>query len=532
MTQGILTGDMRRWKLMNSWRNRMIRRLPGLLGHSLLAKLRSVPKLPAFLIAGAAVCIVVAIASDRAVQCPVRGKLTRFGNIALRYDTAQDSGISPLCGCAEELKAEEWRGVTFFGQQAKLRRSGGLPLTYYLLSGAYPGKSVWNPPDYHDSFLSEGIVWVLEVPADVEFNPRALNTSLPENYKIIRRVEFDGEKYLSLVTAQDLNIELLGPTPLVAWIPAKDSEVSITETHGMFSTSPTLIDVVEEYRSWPVRKDPDKDYTAKPNRHLVEYPLGDFLGPDVVFWTDDPKAVATAAKGISFSGSAEEGYRVIIAVLISRAPWSVRLSCIPVDQGWMDDYLRLLPDLGGRVLSRPLDAPGQTQLTIKSNMSEADVAGMYRLMDEHQFVWINDIGGEVRDRGVEFGQRFNYEFRYPPLPARGGVNIFGPLASLRFTSAEGKLLARNHRIDIDVGSQVAFEGMRGLAPAKGVISVPVKTDVSSSDFQIESVRRLVVNGQTQNTVGTLFGISTAAEQLIVAAAIVQALCAVIALRRG
>lgn len=490
---------------------------------------RSVPKLFLWLFFGTFLCVVILVSSGVAVPSPVRGKLTKFGEISLNYNTSQASGISPLCGCAAELEAEKWRGITFFGRGIHLRRSGGCAFTNYLLSGAYPAQIVWNPPNYADSFLAEGTVWVFSIPDDVQFDPQALKTTVPSNYRVIRRVEFDGEKYFSFVTRDGINIRLLGQTPLIAWIPAKGSDVSIKTKKGMFPASPTSLELVEHYHRWD--RDPSDDADKGHKQEHVDYPLGDFLGPDVVIWTEDPNAFVTASKNIWFSGLEQENHRVVIAALISRPPWSVRISCIPVDEAWIDKYSEVLPHLGGRVISRKLDQAGQVELTLDSVANSDEFQNAYRLMTEHQFVWVNDLGGEVKDRGVNFGQRFNFEFRYPPIPAKDGINIFGPVHSLRFSAAEGRLLARNQRVDIDVNSYVGFEGMRGLTFEGGLISIPVKTDSASADFHVRSVKRLEVNGETENTVRKLLGMSTAAEQVIIFAALVQAVCAVLALRR-
>src|ERR1044072_3850630 len=73
--------------------------------------------------------ILIFVFLKMSASAKIAGQITRFGNVELQYNTQQIEGISPLCGCWAQKKAEDWRGISFVARRLQLKREGTDPVT-------------------------------------------------------------------------------------------------------------------------------------------------------------------------------------------------------------------------------------------------------------------------------------------------------------------------------------------------------------------------------------------------------------------
>lgn len=462
-------------------------------------------------------CVAVIVLHTVRLPTSVGGKIRRLGDLVITYTDPQRIGTSPLCGCdtGEESRPDEWRGVTFAARNLLIHRTGGPQLTQYLITPAYPGKMTWNPHAFARRFKMECEAFILTIPAEGEFDPAALNAeTIPPGYHIERHTVFAGEGYASFITDKEFHVALLGSVPLVAWIPTTNSSVALQYRKGMFASSRSAFSLQEKYLAW------QGDFAERTFKEILteaEYPVADFLGPNIIFWSADEKGVLAVEKGGTFEQKPDEGRKSVLAFLIKRAPWSARLACIPVDSQWKSEYLYALPDLGDALMARALDAPGEITLSATDDdQDRVNLRRVYEQLRANDRVWVRNIPAMYTTDDNQVVDQISMEFRYPPMPPIEGCNIFGNLSHLEVHSALGRLDAAGQEIDMQTATSVELRDMKDPSFEAGVLKIPVKADAGDVEFSVKSVSQLKINGQTRNNIGRIIGIRTEYEFLMLA----------------
>ena len=255
----------------------------------------------------------------------VRGTLTQFGDIHLRYDTAQATTYSPLCGCAADMEAANWKGLTVLTQRATIETKGTLPFTEYWISGAMPKAVEWAPSSFAKM---QGIVYIFSLSKAERFDPDYLiDRNFPSTYRIVSQETFE-EGFATLITKERINVALLGDKPLACWIPAKGSDVSIANKREMFPGSVGRFQIKEGFKSWD-EETLETSYRENQEHKPADYPLGDFLGPNVLVWSEDQSAIITTESGSLVEPSVPNGEWMIVALLIEKPPFAARIVAMP-----------------------------------------------------------------------------------------------------------------------------------------------------------------------------------------------------------
>jgi hypothetical protein len=211
--------------------------------------------------------------------------------------------------------------------------------------------------------------------------------------------------------------------------------------------------------------------TAEPQ----SYPIGDFLGPDLVIWTTDPNAQMPTTP---LRAPAQSG--VVTALLIGTSTFSTRIGVVPLSN----------EELAAR---RRVDAqsPGQAQqdvflggydgghitLTVDEPLGSAAYNALRQQTAAHPNVWMNvmanpymaaPVGSPVPappPNGLQPPpEPYRVEERFPPLPLYGGFNVFGPLEQVLFSGVYGHVTVGASPLDLS-GSVSAGAGNGSPASA-------------------------------------------------------------------
>lgn len=444
-----------------------------------------------------AACIagVVYLRSGRPVS--IRSNLTKIGDIEFSYRHFQNEDISPLCGCYEEQNPEKWRGVTFTTRRVRIERSGPEPITAYQVSAAEPEPIKW---------LSGGVrfkaeLYFLSLPSNETFNPQLLlKGQLPATYQIINRIQFEPKRQFVFFSEKELNVVLLGDKPLGAWIPSDGSRVSVEYNKGMFPAAKVKGVIKETYH---LRE-------RLPVFGTVGMPLGDFLGPDVVLWSEDEKVFILDGRNVvKFPPGGT--YDRKIAVLITHPPFSLRVACIGEDATAEAAYTDLVKKVSGPeqdylpALRYKMGDSGTVKVQIEDVKEDAaEFAEVYKRMAEQDTITVPDIrgdffaiDGETNENLGKFNLLPGMTFRYPPLPPNPGFNVFGSFSDITFNSAQGNLMLGTQPVSIGVPSALQLRDINFLKVEGGMVNIPIRWAAADerADVQLEATAKVFLNGE-------------------------------------
>jgi hypothetical protein len=340
------------------------------------------------------------------------------------------------------------------------------------------------------------------VPNGEEFSPELLvSKQLPKSQKIVDEKQADAIDFLMLVTRDGkLNVNLLGHTPLASWIPIKGSTTLLKYEPGMHLDNEGLASIEEHYKEYPaaaIRLDEDKKEVSWDDS--IEYPLGDFLGPNLVFWSSDSTAYLRLENEVLFNGRNEDtSSHRIIAVVIGESAFSVRVACQPFGEDELEAHAK---DSNGRlIIPRRVRDSGKITINVSNPEGQAgDFDQIYNVMKTSPTVEVSLPCACNVDQRQDISET-NVGFRYPPLPPNEGFNIFGPIGQLKLTSALGKIMVGSHSFDIAAPSKLELRNIESLEVEGGVISIPIqlKTHTREANFELRGTSEVYINDESLN----------------------------------
>lgn len=434
----------------------------------------------------------------------IRAELTGLGDIEFTYSGKQNAGISPLCGCYAEQPSEAWRGITFPARYVQIQREGSKPLTGYMMTAAEPGSTQW----WGSTFQLQGSVYRFAIPETEDFDPRVLlNDKFPESYRVISTRKYDQTKYFMLISSKGLNVALMGNTALGSWIPTDASQVRVEyRKEGMHLSARNIAVIEERYRNTEVN--------VETGTVPEGVPLGDFLGPDVIFWSEDPAAVLVANEDIIELTEPPQKHEKVIQAIITQPSFSVRLGVDPMEQDLVDSFVRDLKDYNslpnqerekgssvGAMVIGQLDDGKVTVSIIDPEKQSEEFDAVYGLMKENDVVQ-RRVNFDAMLDGKPFKKSYMMDFRYPPIPPNRGFNIFGPISSIKFSKALGTLALGSRDIEIKVPSMLDFREIQSLDVDKGVFAVPIQLNPAEAKakIQLKATSQTFLNNEPLNRV--------------------------------
>lgn len=479
---------------------------------------------------------------NREISTHISASFSQIGNIQAVFGSQPNGGISPACGCAHP-KSNEWRGVTFTGRAVTLTRSGRSPWTEWVMSGPQE-----DPISLYDSMKRLEIRVIRfrlrGAGGGGDFDPRWLrDPSVLRQHADVQTDRPIRSHVLKLINHGSLHVDLTGPVPVGAWIPVPGSHISLGADVGAFQEEPSTLNMTEKYPGVLGQQ------TKNAILNREGYPLGDFLGPNVVVWSDDP---STESPGTPL---ARPGGRSITAVVISKSTFSVRIGAVPLssdERTISHAYYQAVPQFraresihwggadGGVVnvqVTKPL-TPGQyvrlrrrvtrhptveikswedrwigpmTQTSKRITIPGQSVAGEYYMAEAYPGTIHDSATGPRNTLGdldfeVPKGSTPNHGYSstiesYPPLPSVSGFNVFGPLTHLRIANAVGSVLVGDRTIALGSPATVEFRVLKGLEDAqhRHLIAVPVSTAENQAKIQLTAVAGVEINGQDETS---------------------------------
>lgn len=451
------------------------------------------------------------------VPTKIAGEISEFGDVELSYNSVQNAEISPLCGCYEKPEADHWRGVTFLARHLTLHRTGTHPKTAYFVTAAMPDTIRW----YASSFRLQGIAYTLEITNDGAFDPHLLLSSkFPSSYRVLSKKVLKREEAVLFVTGEKLNVDLLGDKPFASWIPVEDSRVSLKYQKDAYAKSKGTATIEEVYKNWS--EETIKDSPTKADFSNTSYPIADFIGPNIVLWSDDETAVVASNHELShqiLSTASSSQRRKITAVLITKPPFSARVACMPYAEEHLQKYMQLMKsDIPQYAFAER--GSGRVEITIEDPEGQNRKAGFDKIrqsLERDDTVYVSDIpirGGTFADQddpNTTWSMPDNMlgvQFRYPPLPPNKGFNIFGQVNNLKFSSAKGNLTVGTRPLEIATTYELELKNIKQQKVKGDVIPIPIQITDQKANLDIEVTSEVIVNGEAKNRMSDAYGLQT------------------------
>jgi len=445
------------------------------LGWSRRVVRRAAPLVLSFLAAtGFTWALVVSVNHPRPSE--TRLDLSTTSQIHLAYSgSLQEDGISPVCGCLNEVDPNEWWGISGLARNTILERVGGGPYTKYSLFGPGPSEIRFAP----DVFKTSARIFIIKHSfAHEGFDPRLLfSGKLPEGYQVVTMEDVE-EPFISIISKSHIHVDLLSKFPAFAMLPLEASDVSIEREVGMYADAPSRLRLTERYSSWPHKfAKRSKDY------RIEEFPSVDFVGPDIVFWTDSDNNADIVTPRKVFHGPPPSA-GAVIGVFITKPPFATRVAIMPLTERERDrevaapnpkfTYPSLSDDGGVRLtVLNPADLAREYS-DIRDFVRRHPVEAVTEIPLSSSEIPVEDIDhpGPVLRGHVPPNSKIRLEFRYPPLPPQAGLNLFGPLKTLGVSEAVGSVSLGNSRAVPADRSIVEIGDISDINRDRGVISLP------------------------------------------------------------
>lgn len=446
------------------------------------------------------ICIAAFMYLRQSTSVTIKSSLTDVKDIELKFSDYQSQGYSPVCGCFGEQRPENWRGISFATRHLTIERTGRLPTTAYMLTVAAPRQITWSSPG--ERFSAD--LYFISLPSREVFVPKnILENSTPATYQILEKRHFDPRRYFMIFSEEALNVDLLGDKPLGAWVPSDAAKVKIAYSRGMFPSSKTSATISEDYSI---------QETGSPLQEIVGVPLGDFLGPKIVVWSNDDKLNIMAGKDIINPPAPLKNSQIVTA-LVAHPPFSLRIACIPEDADVVSIYRQVLASKPVQhsdvdylqMVRHPEDEQGVVNILIPDiEEGAAQFAAVYKKMKENDIVRVPNVPGDFivkdYDTGKEIGKYKTVpwmEFRYPPIPPNPGFNVFGSFSAINFRDIKGHILVGSRVHEINVPSDLELRDINSLEIDGGVIKVPIRWDSKGSlvDIQLQATAQARLNGE-------------------------------------
>ncbi len=428
----------------------------------------------------------------------VTGELSNIRDVSFTTAPTAIRGISPVCGC-KRPPVNAWRGITFAAREVTLTRRGHSPWTQWDLSGAAP----------EEIGFVDNVDWLtmraVRFQTRAAFNPLWMLGSLKRHGRVRASSVIQGYDSI-LLTHGSIHVAMLGPAPVAAWIPYPGAHVSITRRPSAFPQQAQASEISEEY---PAAMGVHKNRLPSPQ----SYPLGDFLAPNVVVWTED--AAAHLSQG---SFEADAGPHVVTALLLPASSFALRVAAIPLANSEAKLFTKgLLSQHRSRREPRGVvgafDGGGVT-VDVSQPMSRRAYSEMREHVAAQETRWLDlranpDIeqpNGAPVPPPEENGEppapwRYRRQERYPPLPLYDGFNIFGPLSSLTFEAVNGNLNVQDRTVNLSGSPELTLSDLKRFRDIDGGtgLAAPLATSEGAAKLAFRAVAGVRVNGVTQTT---------------------------------
>lgn len=411
-------------------------------------------------------------------------EISSFEDVVFSYSTHQNEWISPLCGCFTEQSQEEWRGLTFTARNIEVNNTNkNTNLTGYFITSPFPGKINWFPR------LGFNVtIFSIALPNKYAFDPSMLLTKNFPKDTIVKTKTLLQLEGLYYMTDSNINISMLGEYPIASWIPMRNSAFTISKQKSMFPNSNATILLKEEHEEYFGKTWQDVQGTTHLTEY-IDYPMGDFLGPNIALWSDlglvlkkkentlDPDNLIYVEKDF---------YNIIknkdhITALLINPTFSTRITAIPINQiepSKMAVKPASLDDVkNGKQLSVMASDAGTMTVSILDSIEQDEFENIYEKIRSNDSIIAKNF--KMVDMDIAY-----MDFRFLPLPRHRGFSIFGDVNFLKFSSAVGKIMIGSSSLEVNAPSNIEFRNIKKLHTREKVIPIPIQIDTLSNKTNI------------------------------------------------
>ncbi len=436
------------------------------------------------------------------------GTISHTGDVELTYKYPQSSGISPLCGCLAPQEADTWRGITFAARTLTLEREADLsspppesyrvtPRTAFYITSPLPAPV--NNLRARLKFKAE--LYVIELSPQDVFDPDKFVKNGYPDVRVLSRKSMEQTEFIQLIGSEKVNIHLMGEKALAAWIPARNSLVSVGSLPKQFPAEKNVAFIEERYTRAPPQ------YTVDGSALIedLDLPLGDFMASTVILWTEERATILTeqGTLGLPSNGSTSEK---IITLAVLQPSFSIRIACQPMSDELLNEVMARKSDLlegdpnQKAVLWLERDA-GRVLLTITDPEGQArDFDQVYDEFEKNDVIYAQ-VTIDTSEGPNPQWEKAAMDFRYPPIPRYAGFNIFGSLSRMKMDNALGTLQVGTKIYPLNVPSQLELNEIEAFRVQGGTMSFPVQLDLNreAAIFHLQATSKVFVNGDSLTT---------------------------------
>lgn len=452
--------------------------------------------------------VIAAATLARSYATELTGRLAGVRELSFVEGTQADGGLSPNCGC-DKIPVNSWRGITFASRRLTISRHGGAPWTEWIISNAEP----------HNISLGGKELFLqgeaLRIRSDGRFDPQQLIDARGPGAEVLQRWPIK-HFAVSLYSREAVHVAMFGSVPVGAWVPFPGSRVQLSSDHSPFFEDEPRPKIEEKYPSdVGIDRAISRPGHGKGDEPQV-YPFGDFLGPNIVFWTSDPRAQIPGSTLDSPGGPG-----IITAIVLRKCCFSAQLDVAPVTSGFLAGLRRYgeeKPGGSAEVIYNQDVKPGHLEVEVE------------RPLDHRQYEELRErvrarprVGVRVRlPSGLPelpapvqaLAPREQAQIResgyyiegvhYPPLPKFAGFNVFGPLRQVAFKGVRGSLMVADKTVNLAGSADLELGEVSGLRDKSGeeLIAAPLSTSAESADLEFSAVGTASVNGVSKTTVNS------------------------------
>lgn len=434
----------------------------------------------------------------------VTGKLQYSGNVTVQFRDSQHLAISPVCGCYRP-RVGRWRGISFAGTDLRIRREGTTERTSFLVTAPQPSLTTWLPS--YLRVLSD--IYSFSLPFDSVFSPDSLLSTTWLNSHPHIKHSYHNLSDFALVSAKPLGVHMAGKAPLGAWIPAEGSTVVLSYDDDAVGSEEAHARIEEQYV--PYTGGIEGDIAPYVFKTPMGFPLGDFLGPNVILWTDDPSAIIRvsddARQDSSLLSPPVAGQRHITAVVATSA-FAIRVAVSPLGEWWERENARH-PIWPGE----PRDSGKVFVELLTPQIPEAEYQSIYEWVRANELTSVpTHLGTENQLTSL---MAVAMSFRYPPVPNNAGFNVFGALSFLRFDWTDGEMNVGTQTQPL-VSTPLELRGIDTLLVRDAKEAVPLRLHLpdGQAEFNFQAKSEVSINGEhpgmarekTLQTLSVVFGL--------------------------
>jgi hypothetical protein len=421
----------------------------------------------------------------------ISASVSELQEIGFGYAADAEPGLSPMCGCNDVLASHVWRGVSFATKETAIEVNSTKATTLYRLTAPEQAEIAWFNPNSTAPFYYAEVVQ-LSVTDSEEFDPQSLllpSTYIPGSVTLLRRRVYDVN--INVITDQPLRIAQLGPTPLAAWLPARGAKLTLA------ADTPETAYPQEESNALAL----SESFPARPSGvfpYPYAYPAGDFLGPDLVVWTDTNAQVGAGEFRYTRTEPHVKGREVITAVVIRNPQFATRVGVMPFSSAFVRHQNNLWDsppkdpdhrDMGW--IDNP-NAPATVSVSFPHGLLPArSYSRLYDYVKAHRDT---EAGIEAPPRGRE-GDTFNETYRLPPLSRESGFTIWGKLSSVDLRGAVGNMQIEDSALAIPTPSSIGVSRLSAYnTEGSAGLEIAPRAQVPERSLRFSGRAAVAVNG--------------------------------------